>query len=73
MQIYFLNESLITQFVLPGHQISGESQTAKNQYAEINNIQNNSLPESSLPKINVLNLPKHFFPVTVYELNGNSY
>lgn len=32
-----------------------------------------SLPEANLPKINVLNLPKHYFLVTVCIANGNSY
>ena len=32
-----------------------------------------SLQEANLPKINVLNLPKHFFLVTVCIANRNSY
>lgn len=32
-----------------------------------------SLPEANLPKINVLNLPKHYFLVTVCIANRNSY
>lgn len=32
-----------------------------------------SLPEDNLPKINVLNLPKHYFLVTVCIANRNSY
>ena len=54
------NESLVILFVFREHQISEESQIAKNQYAEINTIQNDQFAKANLPKINGLNLPKHF-------------